>query len=160
MTESDQKVVAVEPGGGDAVWLVGDLYTTKLSGAQTGGAFTLLEATVPKGSGPPPHAHLTEDETFIVLSGSLELTAGDVRVTAEPGSVFYVPKGVMHSFKTISDEPAKMLFMYNPAGMEGMFPEIGTPAISGEPIPPLSMKDVEAMIGIAAKYHFTMPPPE
>ena len=43
--------VHVPPDGGDTVFLVGDTYTTILSGAQTGGAFTLLEALVPPDTG-------------------------------------------------------------------------------------------------------------
>ena len=52
--------------------------------------------------------------------------------------------------------PARMLFMYSPAGMEGMFAEIGTPGTRGAAAPPRSMADVEAMIAIAPKYHFTI----
>ena len=49
--------VIVGPLGGDTVFLVGDTYTTLLSGAETGGTFTLLEALVPPDTGPPPHHH-------------------------------------------------------------------------------------------------------
>ena len=66
--------VHVPPDGGDTVFLVGDTYTTILSGAQTGGAFTLLEALVPPETGPPPHAHQAEDETFVLLEGEMTNT--------------------------------------------------------------------------------------
>jgi mannose-6-phosphate isomerase-like protein (cupin superfamily) len=43
-------------------------------GEQTGGAFTLLEAVVPLGGGPPPHIHHLEDEVFVILEGELLVT--------------------------------------------------------------------------------------
>ncbi len=69
--------VHVPADGGEAVFLVGDTYTTILSGAQTGGLFTLLEATVPRDTGPPPHIHHAEDETYVMLEGTLEFRVGD-----------------------------------------------------------------------------------
>ena len=44
-------------GKGKAAWVVGDLYTVKASGADTGGAFALIEVLVPPQSEPPPHRH-------------------------------------------------------------------------------------------------------
>ncbi len=72
MASSDSPLapVHVPPDGGATVFLVGDTYTTLLSGAETGGAFTLLEALVPPDTGPPPHFHQAEDETFLLLDGS------------------------------------------------------------------------------------------
>ena len=52
---TEAAAIAVPPDGGAAVWLLGDTYTLKIAGEQTGGAFALLEAVVPPGSGPPPH---------------------------------------------------------------------------------------------------------
>jgi hypothetical protein len=64
---------------------------------------------------------------------------------------------IPHSFRTSGTAPARMLFMYSPAGMEGMFAEIGTPGTRGVVGPPLGPADVAAMIGVAAKYNFVMP---
>ena len=57
---------------------------------------------------------------------------------------------------TVGTAPARMLFMYSPAGMEGMFAEIGAPGTRGVQGPPRSAADVEALIAIAAKYRFTI----
>jgi hypothetical protein len=51
-------------GEGQAVWVVGDHYTIKASGEDTGGAFALIEVLVPPQSGPPPHLHRREDRPF------------------------------------------------------------------------------------------------
>ncbi len=148
--------VHVPPDGGDTVFLVGDTYTTVLSGADTGGAFTLLEALVPPDTGPPPHAHHAEDETFVLLEGDLTFTVADETHSAAAGTTVFVPRGTVHSFANVGTAPARMLFMYSPAGMEGMFAEIGSPGARGVPGPPRSMADVEAMIAIAPKYRFTI----
>lgn len=153
---SDLAPVHVPPDGGTTVHLVGDTYTTLLTGEQPGGAFTLLEALVPPDTGPPPHRHNAEDETFLLLDGGLVFRIDDQEHAAAPGTVLFVPRGHDHSFRTVGDTPARMLFMYSPAGMEGMFAEIGTPGTRGVVGPPLGAADVAAMIAVAGKYNFTM----
>ena len=150
--------VIVGPLGGDTVFLVGDTYTTLLSGAETGGTFTLLEALVPPDTGPPPHHHNAEDETFIMLDGEVSFRIGDDVHEATGGTTIFVPKGVVHSFHNTGKSIAKMLFMYSPAGMDGMFAEIGSPGTRGVQAPPLDPADVAKMIAVAAKYKFTIVP--
>src|ERR1700754_3843877 len=50
-------VHVVRAGEGPATWLVGDTYTSKATTESTGGAFALVEASVPPGGGPPPPPH-------------------------------------------------------------------------------------------------------
>ena len=76
------------------MFLVGDTYTTLLSGAQTGGAFTLLEALVLPEAGRPPHAHHGEEETFVLLEGEMSFHPGGETYDARPGTVLYVPRDV------------------------------------------------------------------
>jgi quercetin dioxygenase-like cupin family protein len=147
--------VHVPADGGESVFLVGDTYTTLLSGTQTGGAFTLLEALVLPEAGPPPHAHQGEEETFFLLQGHMAFTVGGEMYDAHPGSAIYVPRNVAHSYQNVGAGPAKMLFMYSPAGMEGMFPEIGQPGSRGVIGPPLSQADLTAMASVADKYRFS-----
>ncbi len=147
--------IVVPADGGETVFLVGDTYTTLLSGAHTGGAFTLCEATVPANAGPPPHIHHDADETFFMLEGRLTFRVGSQSVDASPGTAVFVPRGVIHSFANGGD-PARMLFLYAPAGMEGMFAEIGAPGTRGVVGPPLTATDVEAMIAVADKYRYTI----
>jgi quercetin dioxygenase-like cupin family protein len=150
-----QRPVHVSADGGESVFLVGDTYTTLLSGTQTGGVFTLLEALVLPEAGPPPHAHQGEEETFFLLEGRMVFTVGGETYDAHPGSAIYVPRNVAHSYQNVGEGPAKMLFMYSPAGMEGMFPEIGKPGSRGVVGPPLSPADLAAMAGVAQKYRFS-----
>jgi hypothetical protein len=70
--------------------------------------------------------------------------------------VIFVPRGTRHHFSNVGDRLARMLFMYSPAGMEGMFGEIGSPGRRGTQAPPLSASDLEALTSVAAKYRFSI----
>lgn len=151
--------VYVPPGEGEAVWLLGDTYTLKISSEQTGGAFTLLEAVVPPGGG-PPHIHHLEDEVFVILEGELLVTVAGRALPAPVDTVISVPKGTQHSYAVVGTAPVRMLFLYVPAGMEKMFDEIGKPGQPGVAVPPASEEDVAKLLSVAAKYNFTIVPPE
>jgi mannose-6-phosphate isomerase-like protein (cupin superfamily) len=158
METTPRPAVHVPPDAGDAVWLVGDTYTLKLSGDQTGGAFSLSEALVSPGGGPPPHIHNAEDEAFVVLEGELLLEVDGRTIPAPVGTVLYVPKGTRHGFTNVGTTPARMLFLYTPAGMERMFQEIGTPARSGTIAPAPGPEDIAKLLSVASKYHFEILP--
>ena len=160
MSAPGQNPVHVPADAGESVFLVGDTYTTLLSGAQTGGAFTLLEALVLPEAGPPPHAHHREEETFFLLDGHMVFNVGAETYNADPGTAIYVPRDIAHSYRNVGEGPAKMLFMYSPAGMEAMFPEIGKPGRRGVVGPLLDRAELAAMAGVAEKYHFSFITPE
>lgn len=160
MSTAENEAITIAPGAGTTTWLLGDTYTLKISGAQTGGAFSLLEAVVPPGGGPPPHIHNAEDETFVILDGEIMFSTNAGTIAAPTGTVVHVPKGTKHSYATVGSTPVRMLFLYAPAGMEAMFDEIGTPAQPGVPAPPASPEDVAKLLSVAAKYNFTVLPPE
>ena len=71
-------------GEGRSAWVVGDLYTVKASGEDTGGAFALIEVRVPPGWGPPPHIHRREDEAFCILDADITLRCGERRSRSAP----------------------------------------------------------------------------
>lgn len=73
MSAPAQRPVYVPADGGESVFLVGDTYTTLLSGTQTGGVSTLLEALVLPEAGPPPHAHNGEEEKLLSAPGAYGL---------------------------------------------------------------------------------------
>jgi quercetin dioxygenase-like cupin family protein len=152
---TDLQPVHVDPDEGPSVFLVGDTYTTLLSGEQTGGAFTLLEAIVMPDAGPPPHAHHGEEETFVLLDGRMTFTVAGRTYDAAAGTVLLVPRDAPHSYRNVGDGPARMLFMYSPPGMEGMFPELGAPGRRGAIPPPLDPADITAMAAVADKYGFS-----
>src|SRR3954449_4243203 len=68
-TERPVEGYALGKDEGEAHWLLGMLEIVKISGADTGGAYGLLEVTVRAGEGSPWHVHPDEDEWFYVLEG-------------------------------------------------------------------------------------------
>ncbi len=65
---------------GPSYWGPGDRYTFLVTGAQTNGAYFIMEAIVPPGGGPPPHIHHREEESFYLLEGTLDITLGEKKL--------------------------------------------------------------------------------
>jgi quercetin dioxygenase-like cupin family protein len=104
---------------GNTYWGPGDSYRFLVTGAETGGAYFVMEAYVPPGGGPPPHIHRNEDETFYVVEGECELLLGDETITAGPGDFVSVPRGTLHRFHNAGDAPTRLILTFTPAGIEG-----------------------------------------
>jgi quercetin dioxygenase-like cupin family protein len=140
-------------GEGKSFWIVGDRYTIKARGSDTGGAFALIDAVVYPGGGPPPHIHSREDEAFYILEGELTLHADGRDFIAASGAWVTLAKGSLHSFKNAGSKPARMLILVTPAGLEDLFVEIGRDAIDGEPEPVLpTAADIQKLIEAAPRY--------
>jgi quercetin dioxygenase-like cupin family protein len=143
---------AIAAGAGERIWIVGDTLTIKATGATTGGALALFEVDAAPGGGPPPHTHEHEDEVFYVLDGTFEILLGDERVTAGPGDVAFVPRGVVHRFANIGETAARILVLFTPGGMEGFFRAAGTPATGDGPAPPLDGAEIGRTDAVAEQY--------
>ena len=110
----------VAPGDGERIWQLGNIFTVKATPAHTHGAYTLLEQ-VCAGAPPPRHVHENEEEAFYVLDGTLDLHLGNEVVSVAPGSFCLVPRGVVHTFRSTSDDPARVLVVLSPSGFERFF---------------------------------------
>lgn len=119
--------------------------TVKLTGADTGGALTLLETETPPNSGPPPHVHHREDEIFSILAGEFEFRLGDESFRAGPGSVVVAPRDIPHVFRNVSDQTGRLLILCQPAGFENF-----VAASAG--IDPAGPPDFPRMAAIAREY--------
>ena len=65
----DIPTIVVKPGEGRSVWLGGMGVVFKVSGADTGGAFAVVEHPIEPGRLVLPHVHQQEDEYSYVLEG-------------------------------------------------------------------------------------------
>ena len=63
----------------------------------------------------PMHIHKEHDVMAIVLRGKGTLTLGDRRLEVSPGSLISIPRGVPHSFRNKSSQPAVVYAMFTPA---------------------------------------------
>lgn len=80
-----------------------------LGGEHTRGSFSAILGEVRPGDGPPPHLHRDRDEYFFVLEGTYALGVNGKQSTIGPGTMVFVPRGTVHTFKNISDKPGRML---------------------------------------------------
>ena len=122
------------------MWAAGDVYTVKAAGAQTNGGFRFIEATVPAGGGPLPHAHPEQEETFYILDGELEFLDGDHLFIAKAGDFIHIPRGVRHRFTNKGNHAARMIFMFTPPGLEQIIADYAEAVRPGE-APPSRIED-------------------
>ena len=125
--------------------------------AETAGAITVVENIVGPGQGPPKHLHEREDELFYVMSGHLHVLAGDETLEAPAGSLVFIPKQTPHVFQNTSPEPAKLLVLFTPAGMEGFFE--GIAALPPGPPDQQVMREIAAAAGMQVLGPPLPPPP-
>lgn len=147
---------ALGPDDGEPLWFNGALGILRATATQTEGRFAAFELRPPRGFAAPLHSHKNEDEFFLVLSGDVRLQHADEVVEGVPGSFLYTPRGIGHSFHVDSDD-ARLLLFFGPAGVEGFFREVATPARAfslppaGEPVP-----DRETLIEIMTRHDQTV----
>ncbi|HLT03177.1 MAG TPA: cupin domain-containing protein [Geminicoccaceae bacterium] len=145
MTEAGRQVTVVRPGQGRTVRVAGDVYRCLGTGACTEGSYTVVEAEVAPGGGPPLHMHAREEEGFFVLEGEIDFTAEGTTMRAGPGTYLNMPRTTPHSFRNNTDRPARLLILCAPAGIEQFFA-----AADGQP--------EDALATIAGRYGITFLP--
>lgn len=145
--------LSIAAAAGEKLNVFGTEMVVKTDGSKTGGAMTVVETTVPPGSGPPRHVHSREDEMFYIISGRFKLLHGNHELEVGPGEVIYLPRNETHTYRNIGSEPGKVLVTITPAGFEGFFREVSERKL----MPPKDMQDITA---VADKYglKFTGPP--
>lgn len=157
----NRRVEAVPPGAGKSLSVVGDVYTIRVNGDDTGGAYAMVEMFVPPQGGPLPHIHARYEEAFYILEGEILYRTVDESLVAAMGTWVNVPRGVAHSFNNTGTTPARLLCLLVPAGMEKFFLEVGHP-VPDPTGPPVAMTDAdqEKFSRIAAKYGIELLPPD
>ena len=142
--------IVLDSGGGEAFWFNNDLLTVKATGAQTDGAFLVVEELARRGKVTPLHDHPDEEETFYVVEGELlfHLDGNDRSVGA--GGFVSVPRGIPHAF-LVTSEVARSLILITPGSgaMESFLRSAGEPAAE-RVLPAESPLDIER-IGAAAE---------
>src|ERR1700761_849785 len=80
-----------------------------LGAEHTGGTFSAVLAEVKPGEGPPPHLHRDREEYFFVIEGTYSLGVNGRESTIGPGTLVFVPRGTVHTFKNIAATAGKIL---------------------------------------------------
>jgi quercetin dioxygenase-like cupin family protein len=145
-----EQVTVRGPGEGRTLLVAGGDYVTyKVRSDETDGAYFCFESTTTPGFGPPLHSHASR-ELFYVLEGSYELTVerdGKLEtIVVAAGASIAIPPNVPHTFKNATDQPARLLFVHQPAALEAFFEEVGLPVRAvGEAPAEIEPPDMPAM---------------
>jgi quercetin dioxygenase-like cupin family protein len=143
---------------GEMIWMHNTWMRYVATAEDTGGRLAVLEQRLSPAGEPPRHVHANEDEAFYVLEGRLAASIGDdTAVSAGPGELVFLPRGVPHSLHARTAE-VRGLVLLTPAGFEQFFAAIGQPAPASE-LPEPTAPDVAAVAAAAARYGVTVLPP-
>ncbi len=107
------------------VALYGVEFVFRLETANTDGRAAVLEVTIPPRTLVKPHQHSMEDELSLVLSGRVGARIGDATFEeVAAGSSIVKPRDIPHAMWNVTDEPARILEIVMPAGLEEYFTEL------------------------------------
>jgi quercetin dioxygenase-like cupin family protein len=140
------KVLA--PGEGKTIMLFAVRFDDKVTSADSGGALAALEVTIPPRTLVKPHNHSREDEYTVVLAGTVGARVGDRVVEAAAGASMVKPRGIPHAMWNAGAEPAKVLEILSPGGLEAYFEELATVLRDKAPPP--------EYYGLAERYGLTI----
>jgi len=133
---------------GSALSVGGSEVTVLASQKDTAGQEFTYQAGE-QGLGPPPHSHAW-DESFFVISGSVEISCDGKTEMCTPGTLVFVPGGTVHSFQYGSDG-GEMLEITSAGGKAAqMFTEIDAESPADPP-------DFAKIIEIMRRNEVTVP---
>jgi quercetin dioxygenase-like cupin family protein len=113
-------------GEGERRWFLGTLAIVRVPGEAVDGRFALIEFQFPQWASPPRHTH-PQDESYLVLAGSLTVVTDSDRFVLSEGGAAAVPMGTGHTFR-VDSEGARVLTLSTPAGLERMIRDASVPA--------------------------------
>ena len=122
---------------GNRVYFDVGIGSVCLTGADTGGAYCLLEVALAPGMGVPRHLHTREDESYFVLSGELEVIVGDQTYALKAGDTLMAPRGIPHQLRNSGNIENHYLLMFSPSGFEGFLNATAVPAPANAAAPTL-----------------------
>jgi len=99
-----------------------------LAGADTGGAYCLIEASLAPGIGVPRHMHTREDESYYVLFGELEIIVGGKVHVLKAGDSLMAPRAIPLQIRNSGDAENHYLLIFSPSGLDEFLMASALPA--------------------------------
>jgi mannose-6-phosphate isomerase-like protein (cupin superfamily) len=130
--------------------------TIHLSGAQTGGEFSLIEATMFPGGDGGLHMHTREDETLHMLEGELHVTVGDENFVLKAGESYFGPRNVPHRLRNLGAVPARAMLINTPASFDEFVRQAGIPAGAPPPSGPPTPEQMQQLLALAQSFGITV----
>jgi len=128
MSDPGPRAVMTEPGKGRATWAMSSLFEHLVEGDATGGTLGAALVTQPPGVATPLHRHTREAEAFFLIEGRMSYQAGEELFELYSGCFIYLPRSLPHAFRIRGEAPARMLALTVPAGILGLYDDVGLPA--------------------------------
>jgi len=114
----------VPPGGGRSYDWTRDHTFVKVSTADTGGAFALMEDNLKVEFALGLHLHRQHAETFYILDGDVNFCIDGDWTTAAPGTCIHIPPGIPHAVDLPPGRTGRMLMIYQPSGFDQYLAEL------------------------------------
>jgi mannose-6-phosphate isomerase-like protein (cupin superfamily) len=127
----------------------------RLSGADTGRAYCLLEGSLTPGMTVPRHVHTREDEAYFVLAGELEVIVGGGVFSLGPGDCLMAPRDIPHELRNPGSVDNHYLLLFSPSGFDEFLrvtavpaPDDADPASETAPVAVPNVREIAADYGI------------
>jgi mannose-6-phosphate isomerase-like protein (cupin superfamily) len=79
-------------------------------------AFAAGHVTLEPNGGQVPWHNQEQEEVYFIVEGTCEMCLGTERQTLTAGQSVFIPPGVFHQLSNIGTTPARMIYIYGPAG--------------------------------------------
>ena len=155
------RATVVRNGEGLTVDVVGDRYRFFVEGKSSEEKYSIWEAVLYPGGGPPPHTHTREEEGFFVLEGCMTFYTPDGSFEATEGHFVHLARDGKHWFRNNTEQLTRALILVAPAGLEEMFRETGVVAASPTaPFSPPRPNEKQLLLEAAPRYGVTIHIPQ
>ena len=125
MVRPEMTAAVHEPSSQRSLALFAVEFGYRLEGAHTDGRLAVLEVTIPPRTLVKPHQHSREDEYSLILSGRVGARIGETYFEEiDAGASIVKPRDIPHAMWNLGDEPARILEIVMPAGLEKYFEEL------------------------------------
>jgi quercetin dioxygenase-like cupin family protein len=114
----------VPPGSGTNYDWTKDHTFVKVSAADTGGAYTLMEDNLKPEFSLGLHLHRQHAETFYILEGNVDFYIDGDWMTATPATTIHIPPTIPHAVVLPGGQTGKMLMIFQPSGFDQYLAEL------------------------------------
>jgi mannose-6-phosphate isomerase-like protein (cupin superfamily) len=127
---------------------------TRSTADTEGELFEAMNVLAPAFAGPPVHVHPTAEESYAVVSGTLDVYVGGAWKKVAAGESATVPAGTPHTLKNESGAEVRLVNVHRPAlGFERFFRRLHALAASGRvTFPPRGLRSAVLLAMLFAEH--------
>ncbi|WP_171033906.1 cupin domain-containing protein [Lichenicoccus roseus] len=133
-----------------AILFAGTAVNVLVSAEAMAGAFSMLLVANPPGCWTPPHVHRNEDETVLVLAGTLRVETEERAMNVGPGQAVVLPRGRPHRLGNTGAQETRFLVLCTPGGFDDFVRAAGRPMPKGGPT--MDEADIARLVQAAPRH--------